>query len=125
MSLLPLTLLLFASIQTMPYLRRCLVIAFTIGASPAHGFQVTAPQPPAAVATPSRRDLMTNALIFAAALTTNQQEAHASARGYHVSRKLKAKEAELRANAPHESLPSGVAIQQFQHGRSGFGTFRM
>ena len=110
--------------ETMTFLHSGLVVALAIVAIPANGFQLTAPQSPA-VATPSRRDVLTNALIFAGALTANQREAQASSRGYHVSRKLKAKEAKMRDSAPHEALPSGVAIQQLQHGRSGFGTFLM
>ena len=81
---------------------------------------MTAPQQPAAVPL-SRRDILANALVFASAWTANQQEAEASSRGYHISRRLKAKEAEWREKAPHLDLPSGVAIQQIQSGRSGFG----
>lgn len=107
--------------------RSSLVLAATLTCNCVDGLQVTAPQhvSPQKVAahSSSRRDVLTNAaLIFASAWTTNQQEAHASARGYHISRKLKAKEAELRENAPPQALPSGVMVQQFQNGRSGFGT---
>lgn len=110
----------------MTFLRSSILVALALSIGSVDGFQVSAPQqPPASVAAapPSRRDVLTNALVFVAALTTNQQEAQASARGYHISRKLKAKEAARRENAPHEALPSGVAIQQFNSGRPGFGTF--
>lgn len=110
----------------MSFLRSSILVALALTSSSVQGFQAATPQQPptaTAAAAPSRRDILTNALIFASALTANQQEAHASARGYHISRKLKAKEAELRENAPHQALPSGVAIQQWQSGRSGFGMF--
>lgn len=104
----------------MTLLRNSVLVALVLSTSNVHGFQVKAPQQPA---TMPRREILANALIFATALTANQQEAQASARGYHLSRKLKAKETKLRETAPHESLPSGVAIQQFKTGRSGFGMF--
>lgn len=116
-----------APIITMTFLRSSLVLTVAIvgSSSVVEGLHVTAPQHHVPVApTSSRRDVLTNAaFIFAAGLTANQEAAHASTRGYHISRKLKAKEAELRETAPHQALPSGVAIQQFQSGRSGFGTF--
>jgi hypothetical protein len=91
-------------------------------ATAVHSFQV-APLMDAVSATASRRDFFVNSLIFAGICSGHPQEAEASARGYHISRKLKAQEALTREHAPQQALPSGVAIQEFFSGRSGFGEF--
>ena len=101
----------------MMLLRNCfLVMAMT---TVAHGFQV-APAPDA-LPTTTRRSFFVNSLIVAGILGGNQEKAEASARGYQISRKLKAQEAQKRENAPQQALPSGVAFQEFLAGRSGFG----
>jgi FKBP-type peptidyl-prolyl cis-trans isomerase len=97
----------------MTFLRSTVVAALLL--SSVNAFHVTSPPEPA-----TRRELLTNALIFATALTANQKEAEASGRGYHISRKLKAKEAKLQESVLSLKLPSGVAIQQIRDGRSGF-----
>lgn len=110
------TLLFFLQSVTMTFLRSTVVAALLL--SSVNAFHVTSPPEPA-----TRRELLTNALIFATALTANQKEAEASGRGYHISRKLKAKEAKLQESVLSLKLPSGVAIQQIRDGRSGFGMF--
>jgi hypothetical protein len=88
-----------------------------------HSFQVAVTPPNNAVVpvTASRRDFFANSFIFAGILGLGGEEAEASARGYHISRKIKAQEAQTREHAPEQALPSGVAIQEFLSGRSGFG----
>jgi hypothetical protein len=95
----------------------CLAMALTTAV---HSFQV-APPMDAVPATASRRDFFVSSFIFAVFLGFGGEEAEASARGYHISRKLKAQEALTREHAPQQALPSGVAIQEFFSGRSGFG----
>ena len=102
----------------MKFLRNC-VLAMALAMS-AHGFQVSSPTP--RLVEPTRRDFFISSLAFVSVVAGNQQEAHASVgRGYHISRKLKEQEARKRENAPLRDLPSGVAIQEFRSGRTGFG----
>lgn len=99
----------------MMFLRNCfLVMAMTM----VHGFQVA---PPDTALPATRRSFFVNSLIVVGILGGNQEKAEASARGYQISRKLRAQEAHKRENAPQQALPSGVAFQEFLAGRSGFG----
>ena len=71
---------------------------------------MTSPPEPAA----TRRQILQNALVFASALTANQQEAEASGRGYHISRKLKAKEAVTRICSTLGSFLAVLPFSKFE-----------
>lgn len=74
----------------------------------------------------SRRDFFVNSLVAAGvAMGVAVEPAEASARGYHISQKLKQEEQKKRLSAPIQAIsPTGVAIQEYTNGRSGFGALK-
>lgn len=70
-----------------------------------------------------RRDFFVNSLVTAGVIMGAAVEpAEASARGYHISQKLKQEEQKKRLSAPIQAItPTGVAIQEYTKGRSGSG----